>query len=364
MERKLATLKLDAITHRYSCDMETIRGLSHTLADGQFLVVLGPSGCGKTTLLRLIAGLETLHSGQIWIGGQEATHWPPERRDLAMVFQQDALYPHLSGRDNLRFALQARRTEPREISRRIEEISAALHLTGLLDRRPAEMSGGQRQRIALARALVRRPNALLFDEPLAHLDAATRRSLTCWLAGWHRRTGTTAVYVTHDQAEAMVLADELAVMDRGRFAQVGPPLKLFAEPATTTVARMLGSPEMNLIAGRHEKGQFRVDGRVLPMPCPSTAVTLGIRPEDLALSPSMDSLPQTDSLRASVPLGKCRLQRLDRVGHESWAHLAWHQHTLVARTRADFEWDPSQTLMLSATANKLHWFNDEGNRVA
>ena len=255
--------------------------VSLEIADGEFLVLVGPSGCGKSTLLRLIAGLEEPTSGMISIGGKDVTGLAPRDRDIAMVFQTYALYPHMTVRQNLGYGLKTRKTPKAEIARLVDEVARLLGLSALLDRRPAELSGGQRQRVAMGRAIVRKPEAFLMDEPLSNLDAKLRVGMRASLAQLHRRLGTTTVYVTHDQVEAMTLGQRVAVMRDGRIVQADEPQRLYQEPNDLFVAAFIGSPAMNLVDARIDGdaasfGQFRV---ALESPPEAERVILGIRPE-------------------------------------------------------------------------------------
>ena len=298
-----------------------LEGLDLTVEEGELLVLVGPSGCGKSTLLRLVAGLEAPTAGRIRIGGREVTGLPPQARDVAMVFQNYALYPHLTVAGNLEFPLRMRRMPRRERRRRVAEVAALLGLEGLLGRRPAELSGGQRQRVAMGRALVRRPALLLLDEPLSNLDARLRVQLRAELAALQRRTGVTTVHVTHDQAEAMTLGHRVAVLRAGRLEQVGPPEALYREPATAFVAAFLGSPGMNLLPGRlrREGGGWTLEvagarwaGGEGPPPAPEGPVAVGVRPEHL--SPEPGEAPQP---AAALSLAVAAVERL---GHETLVH--------------------------------------------
>ncbi len=268
-----------------------VRDVDLAIGDGEMLVLVGPSGCGKTTLLRLVSGLEEAGAGEIWIGGRRVDRLPPARRDVAMVFQSYALYPHMTVRENLAFGLTLRKLPRAEIDSRVEEAAALLELTALLSRRPRQLSGGQRQRVAMGRAIVRRPAVFLFDEPLSNLDAALRAQVRVQLQQLHRRLGTTSIYVTHDQVEAMTLADRIAVLRAGELQQVGRPLDLYRQPANRFVAGFLGSPAMNVLpaTARGQGGELRAvgDGFALPLPAgavaPGRELLLGVRPHDLSL---------------------------------------------------------------------------------
>jgi ABC-type sugar transport system ATPase subunit len=267
----VAGISLQHVSKRFANGHMAVDDLSLDIVEGELLVLVGPSGSGKSTVLRLIAGLEQPTSGRIEIGGDEVTHVPPQQRDLAMVFQSYALYPHKSVRENLAFGLRMRGTAADEITRRVARVAASLGIEQLLDRRPAELSGGQRQRVALGRAIVREPRAFLLDEPLSNLDPLLRASTRAELALLHRRLAATMVYVTHDQEEAMTLGTRIAVMNRGRLEQVGPPLEVYNRPATAFVARFVGAPAMNL---------WREDGSTVQ----AGSLLIGIRPHDVTLA--------------------------------------------------------------------------------
>ena len=243
----MAGIDLHALSKQYAGGSVAVRDVSLRIADGEFLVLVGPSGCGKSTLLRLIAGLETPTAGRILIGGVDMTEMPPQARDLAMVFQSYALYPHMTVRANLGYGLTVRGTERSIVAQRVGEVAAMLAIDGLLDRRPAQLSGGERQRVALGRALVRRPQAFLFDEPLSNLDPSRRAGTRAELRQLHATLGSTMIYVTHDQEEAMTLAGRIAVMRDGALEQVAPPLAMYARPVNRFVAEFIGAPAMNLL---------------------------------------------------------------------------------------------------------------------
>ena len=242
----MAVVTVNGASRLYAGGHAGVRATDLTIEHGELLVLVGPSGCGKSTLLRMIAGLEPLTAGRIAIGGTDVTHLPPQERDVAMVFQSYALYPHMTVRQNLAYALRVRRMPRGAVAERVERVAAALGLTPLLDRRPLQLSGGQRQRVALGRALVREPQAFLLDEPLSNLDPALRLQARAELLRLHREIGATMIYVTHDQEEAMTLGTRVAVMHDGRIVQVAAPLEVYARPADTFVARFIGSPPMNL----------------------------------------------------------------------------------------------------------------------
>jgi multiple sugar transport system ATP-binding protein len=300
-------------------EMTVIPPLNLEIDDGEFVVFVGPSGCGKSTLLRLIAGLENTTSGAIEIDGKDATDLPPGKRGLAMVFQSYALYPHLSVAQNIAFPMRMAGLDEAEQARRIDNAARVLNLTDYLDRKPGQLSGGQRQRVAIGRAIVREPSAFLFDEPLSNLDAALRVGMRLEISELHKRLDTTMIYVTHDQVEAMTMADKIVVLNKGRIEQVGSPLELYDNPRNLFVAKFIGSPMMNIIEGEAASTQG--------------AAALGVRPEHVTLSPDqglwqgtvgvsehlgsdtfirvdVDGVPETMTVRAP---GKVRLNYRDRV---------------------------------------------------
>ncbi|TDK35604.1 ATP-binding cassette domain-containing protein [Rhizobium deserti] len=265
----MGSLQLKSIRKAFG-DHEVLKGIDLEVKDGEFVIFVGPSGCGKSTLLRVIAGLEDATSGSLQIDGAEVINTPPAKRGIAMVFQSYALYPHLTVKDNMALGLKQAGTDKQEIETRVAKASSMLSLDPYLARRPAELSGGQRQRVAIGRAIVREPKLFLFDEPLSNLDAALRVQTRLEIAGLHRRLKATMIYVTHDQVEAMTLADKIVVLNAGRVEQIGSPMELYNRPANLFVAGFIGSPQMNFI----EAGKLG-DG---------TAKTVGIRPEHIALS--------------------------------------------------------------------------------
>src|SRR5690606_22297824 len=259
---------------------EAVKGVSIDIPDGQMCVLVGPSGCGKSTLLRMIAGLEEITDGTVSIGGQVVNTLGPAERDIAMVFQNYALYPHMKVYDNMAYGLRNRGTPKDEIDRRVREAAGILGLGEFLERKPRELSGGQRQRVAMGRAIVRKPKAFLFDEPLSNLDAKLRAHMRVEIRRLQRDLGTTSVYVTHDQLEAMTLADKLVVMNGGVIEQAGKPLEVYSDPQSLFVAAFMGSPGMNLV----EINELRAAGITLPDAVPANTGTIGIRPEDITLT--------------------------------------------------------------------------------
>jgi multiple sugar transport system ATP-binding protein len=272
---------------------QILHGVSVDIADGEFVILVGPSGCGKSTLLRMIAGLESITGGEITIAGRVVNDVPPKERDIAMVFQNYALYPHMTVAANMAFSLKLKKAPQGEIDERVKKAAEILGLANLLDRYPRQLSGGQRQRVAMGRAIVRDPQVFLFDEPLSNLDAKLRVAMRAEVKELHQRLKTTTVYVTHDQIEAMTMADKIVVMHDGRVEQIGAPLDLYDRPGNRFVAGFIGSPAMNFIEGRIEQGPAFVGGGGLRLGLENVAsaqagraVTLGIRPEHLTLDPS------------------------------------------------------------------------------
>ena len=342
-----------------------VHGLDLVITDGEFLVLVGPSGCGKSTTLRMIAGLESISSGQLLIGDRLANDIPSRDRDIAMVFQSYALYPHMSVRQNLAFALKLRKLPEAEIVRRVGDAAAALGLDRMLDRKPKQLSGGERQRVALGRAIVRQPQVFLFDEPLSNLDAKLRVHMRREIGRLHRELGTTMIYVTHDQVEAMTLGDRIAVMSAGRLQQVDTPLGLYERPTNLFVAGFIGSPPMNLIPGTvpsTEGGQggrgFRsntgdvslaLDDADAPQLPDGLPLTLGLRPE--ALRVGGEHAP----IRGRVDL-------VEPLGSETLVHVEVGQTTLVARFTGDGLPRAGDSVGLEPDLGRAHWFGEDGLR--
>ena len=299
----MAEIVLDSVSKAYAGSERAVDDVTLTVGDGEFLVLVGPSGCGKSTLLRMIAGLEEVDAGHVLIGGRNMGPVPPQGRDVAMVFQNYALYPHMTVRENLGYGLKVARVPKADARRRVEDVARMLGLDELLDRKPGALSGGQRQRTAMGRAIVREPQAFLMDEPLSNLDAKLRVSMRASLAQLHARLATTTVYVTHDQTEAMTLGQRVAVMRDGRLQQLDTPQALYRKPANLFVAAFIGSPAMNLVEARMdgdavEFGGFRIplDRQARPAPRTGGTVIIGIRPEDFnSANSSANGLPAIDA---------------------------------------------------------------------
>ncbi len=328
----MASTVLKNVSKVFPPDVRAVDDVSLTVKDKEFVVLVGPSGCGKSTVLRMVAGLEEPTSGKIVIGEKDVSSVAPKDRDVAMVFQNYALYPHMNVRKNLSFALRMRRTPKTEVSERIERAAELLGLTALLDRKPAELSGGQRQRVAVGRAIVRDPSVFLFDEPLSNLDAKLRAETRIELKKLHRRLQATVIYVTHDQVEAMTLADKVVVMKGGRIQQCGAPLEVYEHPVNRFVAGFLGSPAMNFLRGElsEEGGGIVFSNGEVSLALPSnlagrarsavgTGVDLGIRPERIGLG-------QVGELSIRVKVGL-----VEALGGEQLVYLSWGDQELIAK---------------------------------
>ena len=314
----MAEVNLRGVVKRYAGSVEAVKGLDLDLPDGQFTVLVGPSGCGKTTTLRMIAGLESVTEGRIDIGGTDVTNLEPKDRDVSMVFQNYALYPHLSVRENMAFPMRARGIDQQTAYSRVAEVADILGVTQLLERKPAALSGGQQQRVAIGRAIVRQPQVFLFDEPLSNLDAKLRVEMRTEILRLQRRLGVTALYVTHDQEEAMTLSDVMVVMKDGVIAQMGSPATIYNEPASTFVASFVGSPKMNLIAGVKD-GSSVVTSAGLT--CETHAggrgdVVCGIRPEDILLAAADEGTSSNSRVEIIELLGPRAIVSLDCSGEK------------------------------------------------
>ena len=332
--------------------LEVIHGVSIDIADGEFVALVGPSGCGKSTLLRMIAGLEEITGGEIAIGDRVVNDVVPKDRDIAMVFQNYALYPHMNVRDNMGFALRQRRLPRAEIDARVMDAARILGLEQLLDRKPRALSGGQRQRVAMGRAIVRQPNVFLFDEPLSNLDAKLRVQMRSELKELHQRLGVTTVYVTHDQIEAMTLADRVVVMNGGIVEQMGPPLDLYDRPESLFVAAFIGSPPMNFVEGFVRRGDTLVldDGSSLPLPMSmgiDDRVTIGVRPEHFSLAAA--GWPAVVSV-------------IEPTGSETQITARMGDDIVRVLIRGRTEVRPGETIHLTARAEDVHVFDTRSGR--
>jgi multiple sugar transport system ATP-binding protein len=355
----MAMIRLTNLTKRYG-EVTAVSGVDLDIAGDDFLVLLGPSGCGKTTLLRLIAGLLEPTEGTVVVGDRDITRLPPRERDLAMVFQSYALYPHLSVERNLGFGLGVRRTPRAEVRRRVHDVAALLDLHALLGRRPKELSGGQRQRVALGRAIVREPKAFLMDEPLSNLDAKLRASTRTELIKLHARLATTFVYVTHDQVDAMTMATRVAVMNAGRIEQVGTPVQIYDEPATVFVAGFMGAPPMNLLDAElrsDERGLLGVHAPDVSVPLwpgaePPRDIVLGVRPEHLR--PVAADHPG--------PVLRARVEVVENLGSEEVADCLVGSARLAVRGPRPLGLRPGDGVTVSAEPASFHLFDRTSGR--
>ena len=365
----MASIELNQVRKSFG-KVRVIHGLSAKIEDGEFMVLVGPSGCGKSTILRLIAGLERLSAGRVRIGERLVNDLEPRERNIAMVFQNYALYPHMSVRQNMSYGLKVRKTPKAEIDRRVADAAGILGLGGLLERKPGQLSGGQRQRVAMGRAIVRDPEVFLFDEPLSNLDAKLRNQMRVELKRLHLRLRTTSIYVTHDQVEAMTLADRIMILDGGRVEQLGPPERIYERPASVFVARFIGSPAMNLLPGRLNGGGNRVDlegigevplGRALESA--QGEVLVGVRPEHLE---PVGEEPAGEGPDSGGPILKAGLELLEPLGSDKVAHcrLDSSPEPLVVRLPGTSPAREGDNLSLTFSPRRLHLFDKAtGKRI-
>ncbi len=354
----MADIQLSSITKRFG-DVEVIPRLDLHIPDGKFTVLLGPSGCGKSTLLRMIAGLETPSGGQVHLGGRVVNEVPPSERGCALVFQNYALYPHKTVRQNLAFPLRMAKVSATEQERRVNETATMLELSALLDRYPRQLSGGQRQRVAMGRAMIRKPEVFLYDEPLSNLDLELRVRLRLEIARMQRQLKSTAVYVTHDQTEAMTLADQIVVLRKGRIEQVGAPLALYRRPTNLFVAGFIGTPRMNLFAVDHSEAvdagtALHIGSTRLTVPQRFTRPlkTLGFRPEQAKMAPAGSGAMG----QVLIELQGCETQAMEHLGDRAYCYLRSHLGELVVLApNADTALHGTVTLAVEAEA--LHFFD-------
>ncbi|KXG84282.1 sn-glycerol-3-phosphate import ATP-binding protein UgpC [Agrobacterium bohemicum] len=349
----MAEIEITQVCKDYSNGMRAVHDVDISIKDGEFIVLVGPSGCGKSTLLRMVAGLEEISDGTVSIGNRVVNNVEPADRDIAMVFQNYALYPHMSVRQNLEYGLKNRKTPKAEIDARVAEAARMLELQPYLDRKPRALSGGQRQRVAMGRAIVRKPAAFLFDEPLSNLDAKLRVSMRGEIKRLQRRLGTTSIYVTHDQLEAMTLADRLVVLNAGRIEQIGAPLEVYHKPASTFVASFIGSPAMNLLSGELHGDSLAIGPTVLSLNgyAPTSGlVTVGMRAEDLRF------------VHGTAPGMPFRVEYIEELGSQRLIHGMLGEQALTVACAS--ETDIPQELSLSIASEKLHFFDKEsGKRI-
>jgi len=355
----MADVQLRGLRKRYSGGVEVLKGIDLDIADGEFTVFVGPSGCGKSTLLRMIAGLEDIDDGDVRIGGRSVAALDASQRGVAMVFQSYALYPHMTVEQNMGFALKMSGLPRAQVRERVGQVAEILQIGPLLQRRPRELSGGQRQRVAIGRAIVRRPSVFLFDEPLSNLDAALRVQMRLELARLHRELGTTMIYVTHDQVEAMTLGNRIALFNAGRIEQVGTPLSLFEQPASRFVASFLGTPTMNFLtvpdaAGGPGEPLRRAGVRPPAGAAIRTPLTLGVRANDIALSAPEQGLP------ASIEV-------IEHLGDTVIAHARWapDQPLIAVRLTPDAAPPrPGDAVGLRIRTERAHFFDAQGRAVS
>lgn len=350
----MSAISIRNVTKRYGrgvTAVEVIHGVSAEIDSGEFIVIVGPSGCGKSTLLRMVAGLEEITSGEIAIKDKVVNDVEPANRDIAMVFQNYALYPHMSVFDNMAYGLKIRRVPKAEIRARVDKAAAILELGPYLKRRPRELSGGQRQRVAMGRAIVRQPAAFLFDEPLSNLDAKLRAQTRLEIQKLHRELGITSLFVTHDQVEAMTLAQRMLVLNEGRIEQIGTPESVYAQPASTFVASFIGSPPMNLLAGQAQGSRFQIGGQTLDLPAPAPRdgkLILGLRPEHGG---------HDDTSASGWPM---QIDTVEMLGAERLVHGQVGDGAFILRVDSTLPAPkPGAQIMLHPAAHHLHWFDPQ-----
>jgi multiple sugar transport system ATP-binding protein len=356
----LATVTFDHVYKRYSADVIAVNDLNLEIADGEFLVLVGPSGCGKTTALRCVAGLETISDGKLYIGDRVVNDVAPKDRDIAMVFQSYALYPHMSVYDNLAFGLKLRKTPKADIDRRVKEAAGILGLERFLDRKPKALSGGQRQRVALGRAIVREPAVFLMDEPLSNLDAKLRVQTRAEIARLHQRLGTTTIYVTHDQVEAMTMGDRIAVMRDGILQQVGTPEELYDHPNNVFVAGFIGSPAMNFATVKATEGEDLMLGSSKLNLSGAAARAAADRPKgaDLLIGFRPEHLDIADGADGAVRI-PAKVDVVEYLGNEELIHAQAEGNEIVALIPSDRKVRAGDNIELGVPLDKLHVFDPE-----
>ena len=357
----MSRIELEGVWKRFG-DVEVIKGVDIVVEQGEFAVFVGPSGCGKSTLLRLVAGLESISEGEFRLGGKRMNEVSPDRRGIAMVFQSYALYPHMTVADNIGFALSLKKVPKPEIRKRVMEVAAILRMEDLLSRKPAELSGGQRQRVAIGRAIVKRPQVILFDEPLSNLDAMLRVQMRAEIQRLHQEFGSTIIYVTHDQVEALTMAQKIVVLKDGIVSQVGAPMSLYREPANAFVAQFIGSPRMNLLPARIQTvGAGDCLARVgeQPISIPARAgfaggddIQIGIRPEHIRVGVDGES-----DLDLEVTL-------IERLGSETYLHLDAGFGAVVVRIEGDMHASVGDDIGIRLAREHCHYFDGAGRSVA
>ena len=361
----MAEILLRGVTKCFG-EVTVVDRLDLEVRNGEFLVLVGPSGCGKTSVLRMIAGLEAVTEGDVSIGGRVVNALAPKERDVAMVFQNYALYPHMTVRENLEFGLRMRKTPSPEIARLVDEAALILDLGSTLDRKPRQLSGGQQQRVALGRALVRKPSAFLFDEPLSNLDARLRVQMRAEIMRLHARLPTTSVYVTHDQVEAMTMGERIAVMKEGRIQQIGAPLEVYERPANTFVAQFIGTPSMNLLPAAVSPGGDELSGEAFTLRVPPALASrvsgfegrgllVGIRPESL-------SVPDADETASHSAVVTVTVEFVETLGHDMIIHARLDDRALLAKCPARRPPAVGEAVRLAVALSEISLFDEETGR--
>jgi multiple sugar transport system ATP-binding protein len=371
----MANVRLEDIKRRFN-NVTAIEDITFEIPDGEFWVLVGPSGCGKSTILRTIAGLETATSGKLFIGDRLVNNIPARQRDVAMVFQNYALYPHMTVAQNIGFGLQMRKVDSKIIQDRVVNVARSLSLENLLDRKPKQLSGGQQQRVALGRAIAREPQVFLLDEPLSNLDAQLRDDTRAELKQLHQQLGITTIYVTHDQVEAMTLADKIVVLNRGRIQQIGDPQSIYASPANQMVATFLGSPPMNILSAIYQNDGFDVSGQLLPIPAlvqerlklrQGQNLNLGIRPEHLKINTDSEFRIQNSEFSThNSALLQVEVKVVEPLGRETLIRggLPGSTTVLNIQTSGDVRPRPGDRLSLELDLNELFVFDPKtGNKI-
>ena len=361
----MSTVTFDHVTKQYG-DVTAVHDFNLEIGDGEFMVLVGPSGCGKTTNLRMIAGLEEISSGSLRIGDRVVNDVPPKDRDIAMVFQSYALYPHMTVRDNLAFGLKLRKVAKGDIDKRVKEAAGILSLEKLLDRKPKELSGGQRQRVALGRAIVREPAVFLMDEPLSNLDAKLRVQTRAEIARLHQRLQTTTVYVTHDQVEAMTMGQRITVMSEGLLQQVGTPQQLYDQPLNRFVAGFIGSPAMNFVEVDSTEGKLTAEGGAIEVPLPprfreavgvdGRKLVAGFRPEHMDIVRDGNASTAGARIRANADV-------VEYLGNEELLHVNSGGRDIVAIVDSEYRVKPGDVLDFTVPLEKLHLFEADGGKA-
>lgn len=359
----MAEVILKGVSKVYEGKVKAVDGADIHINDQEFVVFVGPSGCGKTTTLRMVAGLEDISGGEIFIDGKKVNDLPPKDRDIAMVFQNYALYPHMSVYDNMAFGLKIRKTPKEEIEERVGAAAEILDIKELLDRKPRQLSGGQRQRVAVGRAIVRQPKVFLFDEPLSNLDAKLRVQMRTEISALHNRLKATMIYVTHDQVEAMTMGDKIVVLNGGKIQQIGSPLELYNRPVNRFVASFIGSPPMNLVLLKVEEKNGRVfvssgnvsialeeEKRSVLQPYVGKSLYVGVRPEDVKIA--WDSPDPDNDITAQIEV-------VETLGAETHLYLSANNQQFIIRTSPDHDYKVGDKIHLSVNLSKVHYFDTD-----